>query len=116
MIDNIKDINVLRYKGRWNVIINKDFLFYNPKILKDKTKMLFLALKSFANPVNDVAFPSISLLTLSLGWNKETVYKNLKILREQNLIQIDKIRTKGMFSHNIYIIEDELEWLKKQLQ
>lgn len=107
--------NNLKYDGKQTVFINKDFLCFNPKTLPYKAKFLFIVLKSFVNTKTGTAFPTTQHLIDMLEWNKAVVFKNLKILRELELIHVEKPRINNQFSHNIYRLENELEWVKKNI-
>jgi len=109
----MKDFDVIRFKGSWNVVVCKTFITLDSSVLKDKPKLLYIVLKSYSNPSTEVAFPGQGLLCNILGWNKETLRKNLNELKRLGIIEIQQIRCdKGRFKKNVYTIFDEKNWLE----
>lgn len=66
-------------------------------------KMTYTLLSRFLNDQNgDVVFPSIDLLVELMGASKPTVIKALKGLETKKLIEIEKVKTKGINKRNVY--------------
>lgn len=80
-------------------IISKQ-LMCNPE-LSSEAKALFAYFAAYAGN-GDTAFPSVKLIMYHLNWSKDKFYKYRKELEEKGYLNIEQIKQKGMFSHNIY--------------
>lgn len=80
-------------------IISKQ-LMCNPN-LSSNAKSLFAYFAAYAGN-GDTAFPSVKLIMYHLNWSKDKFYKYRKELEEKGYLNIEQIKQKGMFSHNIY--------------
>lgn len=93
---------------RFTLVFN-DFLDSN--LLSAKEKMVFIAIKRFANNETQTAFPSLQTIGRITGMSKSSVQRSLKRLEELGVLEHKRQKnekTNG-FTSNLYTIYDYAE-------
>lgn len=86
------------------IILYYDFIDSN--LLNTYEKMVFIALKRFADD-NDQCFPSLKKLTYITQMSKRKVQNTLKSLEQKHIIDIEnRLKTGGGQTSNLYTIYD----------
>lgn len=89
------------------VMVYQDCL--DSKVINCHEKMVFIALKRFADGENQ-CFPSLKRLSDVTGLSKRKIQDTLKALEQKHIITItNKTRTDGGFASNLYTLYDYKE-------
>lgn len=94
----------LLYKGTWQVVISKEFLFNSD--LSGSARLLFIVLKSFCNDIKKQPFPSKKYLSKITGYSERKIFDCLKELEIKGFLKITNRRKDGKFDSNIYELNE----------
>lgn len=106
------EVRDMRHKEKFYV--DDAYLNGYAKILGTTTSMVYFVLCRHSDKVQ-VAFPSYEYIADKLGISSATVKRSIKLLKEWNIIKVEKGGTNknGQFLHNIYHLLDKKTWKKK---
>jgi len=83
----------------------------NPNITSE-AKCLMLLLMQYAWNGKKEVFPSVETITFHLNWSKDKFYKYKNELIEKGFMEVTQAKSEGgQFSHNIYKLSPENEYL-----
>lgn len=97
----------IRTRG-WSKIPHELVDRYAP-ILGHKALAVYISMKSHANK-EGISFPSNELIAHELKMCTRSVIRSVKILKDHNLISVQKKKNVGRWSHNIYLLLHISEW------
>lgn len=101
----------LKKQGIWIVNFTKEF--WHSKEISLSAKGIYAILKSFINYNKSEAFPSLEYLSALSGLNERTIRRHIAELKQKNFIEVKKVKSKGKFLNNLYILkETEAEKIK----
>ena len=104
----------LRHKEKF--VIDDLYLNGYAKRCGVNATLVYISLCRFANYHTQEAFPSEETIGEQHGISARTVRRGVKVLRNFNIIAIDRQRgSQGRMLSNIYILLDRSQWLKPEV-
>jgi len=99
---------------KWDVIISKDFLCC--KQIPDYSKLLYIYLKSWVNPLKNTCFPSQKLILSHLNLKEKKLTSEIGVLVELGLLEVEKKRSKktGRFNVSSYTLVGDECWMREK--
>ena len=83
------------------------------KYIGIKATAVYVCLRRHYNATTEIAFPSYKTIAIKLDVSTKTVLRNIKILKNHNIITVHKERTYGKWPKNIYCFTNPDQWLRQ---
>jgi biotin operon repressor len=91
---------IFSFVGGWQSPVPNSII-RNDK-LSDRARMLWIFIRSYASPSSPAPFPKNSTICKNLGWSRETLWKYMEELEQENYMMVKRVE----FTPNHYYLFD----------